>query len=465
MAEIIEMPKLSDTMTEGTVVKWLKKEGDEVSNGDVIAEIETDKATMDLEVFEDGVILHILVSEGDSIPCKQPIVVVGEEGEEVDLDSIQGGSGGSEESKSAKKEKASDGDKAGSDEEAKDDSDKKEKKASTDKGSGNVSSNGQTEKEHEKDGKIEKPQATLPTAPAPQAESDGKRVKASPLARKIARERGISLLGLRGTGPGGRILKSDVLNVAEHGVAAGMGGSILPAGPVAEEADRKVSNMRKTIAKRLVQSKSEFPHFYVEVEVDAGPMVTMRTSLNEELGQLDDPVKLSFNDFVMKGAAMALRKEPSLNASWEGDTIKQYGDVHLAFGVAIPDGLITPIIREAQNKNLVQISQEAKQLIGKAQNGKLKPDEYTGGTFTLSNLGGPYGVDRFSAIINPPQAAILAVANIVKKPVVDDEDNIVVGHRMALTLSADHRVVDGANAALYLRELKRLLENPSVLLL
>ncbi len=444
MAEIIEMPKLSDTMTEGTVVKWLKKVGDEVSNGDVIAEIETDKATMDLEVFEDGFILEILAAEGDSIPCKQPIVVVGEEGEEFDRKSLK-----SEES-SSKSEKKSTSDKPSKQETASDKSDKQETT---------------TEKEQEKDRTITKPERTLPTAPAPASGSDGKRIKASPLARKIAEERGISLHGLRGTGPGGRVVKADVLSVAEHGVAAGMGGGILPVGKIAEDSSIKLSNMRKTIAKRLMQSKSEFPHFYVEVEIDAGSLVAMRDSLNEELGKLQQPAKLSFNDFVMKAAAMALRAQPALNASWEGDTIRQYGDVHLAFGVAIPEGLITPVIREAQNKNLIQISQEAKLLIGKAMEGKLKPEEYTGGTFTLSNLGGPYGVDRFSAIINPPQSAILAVANIVKKPVVNQFDQVVVGYRMSLTLSADHRVVDGANAALYLRELKRLLESPSILLL
>jgi pyruvate dehydrogenase E2 component (dihydrolipoamide acetyltransferase) len=447
MAEIIEMPKLSDTMTEGTVVKWLKKKGDEVSSGDVIAEIETDKATMDLEVFEDGVILEILASEGDSIPCKQPIVVVGEEGEEFDVKSIQSSGGG---------------DDSGSKKDAKKESQSSEKPVTKEDQPERDSS---TEKEQQKDATIEKPEHTLPTAPAPASGSDGKRIKASPLARKIAKERGISLHGLRGTGPGGRIVKGDVLNIAEHGVAAGMGGGILPVGKITEEGSVQLSNMRKTIAKRLMQSKAEFPHFYVEVEIDAGPLVSMRGSLNEELSKLQDPAKLSFNDFVMKAAAMALRAQPALNASWEGDSIRQFGDVHLAFGVAIPEGLITPVIREAQNKNLIQISQEAKLLIGKAQEGKLKPEEYTGGTFTLSNLGGPYGVDRFSAIINPPQAAILAVANIVKKPVVNQFDQVVVGHRMALTLSADHRVIDGANAALYLRELKRLLESPSILLL
>ncbi|MEO0453943.1 MAG: pyruvate dehydrogenase complex dihydrolipoamide acetyltransferase [Verrucomicrobiota bacterium] len=433
MAEVIEMPKLSDTMTEGTVVKWLRKVGDEVASGDVIAEIETDKATMDLENFEDGVLLAIIAEEGDSVPCKQPIAVVGEAGEEVNLEELK---------KGAPEPKA-------------DSSEKKE----------SAPAESQTEKEQQKDAEIEKPVHTLSTAPAPAANSDGARVKASPLAKKIAQEKGISLVGLRGTGPGGRIVKDDVLSFAEHGSAAGMGGSVLPVGPIAVEQSTKVSNMRKTIAKRLVQSKTEFPHFYVEVEVDADPMVAMRGPINDELSKLPQPAKLSFNDFVMKAAAMAMRAQPSVNASWEGETIRQFADVQLAFGVAIPDGLITPIIREAQNKNVVQISQEAKQLIAKAKEGKLKPDEFTGGTFTISNLGGPYGVDRFSAIINPPQAAILAVANIVKKPVVNSEDEIVIGHRMNLTLSADHRVVDGADAALYLREVKRLLESPSILLL
>jgi pyruvate dehydrogenase E2 component (dihydrolipoamide acetyltransferase) len=243
----------------------------------------------------------------------------------------------------------------------------------------------------------------------------------------------------------------------------GAGSWLHPTGFIGKGDERvPLTNMRKTIAKRLQQSKQTIPHFYQEMEVDMAPCMALRTALNARLEKAQPPVKLSFNDFVLKACANAMRKTPLVNAFWEEDAVRMNGSVHLAFGVAIPGGLITPVIANAQDKNLKQISLEAKELAVRAKEGKLKPEEYTTGTFTVSNLG-MFGVERFSAIVNPPQAAILAVGNIVTKPVVDAEGRIVVGQRMSLTLSADHRVVDGAEAAIFLKEVKDLLETPALL--
>jgi len=443
MAEMIEMPKLSDTMTEGTLVKWLKKEGDKVESGDVIAEVETDKATMELEVFEEGVLLKTVVAEGDSVPTGEPVAYIGQEGESVEE---------APKKKSEPEEKDSGGQKADSDEE----------EVKSEQESGKPDDAGSEGRESSDSGK-EAP-AKEPASPSGKQSSDsGQRLKASPLARKIAEEHGINLHRVPGSGPGGRIVKSDVLAAIETG-GASAGWGMYPEGLIAEETSAKLSNMRKTIAKRLVQSKQENPHFYVEVETDAVALVTLRGQLNREFAE-SHGIKFSFNDLVMKAAVMAAREVPQINASFEGDSIRQHGDVHLSFGVALPEGLITPVIREAQNKSLKQITEEANDLIVKAKEGKLKPEEYTGGTLTISNLGGPFGVDRFCAIINPPQAAILAVGNIVKKPVVNERDEIVVGQRMSTTLSADHRVIDGAVAAHFLKALKHYIETPALLLL
>jgi len=422
MADIIEMPKLSDTMTEGRVVKWLKKEGDQVKEGDVIAEIETDKATMDMEVFTSGVLLKIVVPEGVSAPCKSPVAFVGLAGEKID-DSLWKGAPAVE---------------------AKEEAPKKEAAPEPAKSSAPTPSKAPTVS-------IATPVTVF-----------GGTVKASPLAKKIAAELNVNLTNLTGSGPGGRIVRADVLKAQQTG-GAGSDWGLHPIGPIAKEERIAMSGMRKTIAKRLTESKQQIPHFYVEMEVDMGPAMVLRATLNTKLEKLPKPVKLSFNDFVLKACAEGIRKIPAINCSFEEDAIHQFSSVHLAFGVAIPGGLITPIIRDAQNKSLKAISEEAKELAGKAKASKLKPEEYTNGTFTVSNLG-MFGVDRFSAIVNPPQAAILAVGNIVKKPVVDANDNIVVGHRMSLVLSADHRVVDGADGALFLKEVKELLESPALLL-
>jgi pyruvate dehydrogenase E2 component (dihydrolipoamide acetyltransferase) len=422
MAKDILMPLLSPSMTEGTLVKWLKKEGDAVKSGEVIAEVETDKATMDLEAFDSGILRKILVQEGTKVPVQSRIGLIGTKDEKID-DAAPAAPAPSAPAVEAKGAPAP------------------EPKAS----------------------EAAKPAPTA-TAPAPVAVPSSGRVKASPLAKKIAADKGVALASLTGSGPNGRIVKNDVLNAPANGHAPGAGRSIFGAGPVAKEGSTKLSTMRSVIAKRLLESKTTIPHFYLEIEVDAKPMMELRAQLNETLGKLTPPVKLSLNDLVLKAAAEAVRRVPAVNASFEGDSIRQFPDVQLSFAVAIAEGLITPIIKEAQNKSLIQISAEAKSLAGKAKEGKLKPDEFQGGTFTVSNLG-MLGIDSFCAIINPPQAAILAVGNIVKKPVVDANDNIVVGLRQSFTLSCDHRVVDGAVGAAYLKELRELIEKPALLLL
>jgi pyruvate dehydrogenase E2 component (dihydrolipoamide acetyltransferase) len=419
MAKDILMPLLSPSMTEGTLVKWIKKEGDAIKSGDVLAEVETDKATMDLEAFDSGILRAILVKEGERVPINSRIGIIGTKDEKID--------------------------------------------ASAPAPAAAAPATAPAEKPAEPAPAA----AAAPTAsPAPTAIAtapSGGRIKASPLAKKIAVEKHVDLARLSGTGPGGRIVKADVLNAPANG-SAPRGGSLFPAGPVAKEGPTKLTTMRSVIAKRLLESKTTIPHFYLEIEVDAKPMLDLRVQLNDTLGKLNPPVKLSLNDFVLKAAAEAVRRVPAVNASFTGDAIQQFADVQLSFAVAIAEGLITPIVREAQNKSLVQISAEAKALAAKAKEGKLKPEEFQGGTFTVSNLG-MLGIDSFYAIINPPQAAILAVGNIVKKPVVGPNDSIVVGHRQSITLSCDHRVVDGAVGAAYLKELRELIEKPALLLL
>jgi pyruvate dehydrogenase E2 component (dihydrolipoamide acetyltransferase) len=415
MAKDILMPLLSPSMTEGTLAKWIKKEGDTVKAGDVLAEVETDKTTMDLEAFDSGILRKILVPAGVKVPINGRIGIIGTKDEKIDESAPAAPAAAPEAKKEDKAPAAS------------------------------VSAPAKVETSH-----------------APASASNGSRIKASPLAKKVAKEAGVNLATLTGTGPGGRIVKKDVLGAPAGGSSGGS--SIYPRGPIAKEGVQKLSAMRSIIAKRLLESKTTIPHFYLEIEVDAKPLLDLRAQLNDSLGKLNPPVKLSLNDFVLKATAEAVRRVPAVNASLEGDSVRQFADVQLSFAVAIAEGLITPIIREAQNKSLVQISGEAKSLAAKARDGKLKPEEFQGGTITVSNLG-MLGIDRFSAIINPPQAAILAIGNIVKKPVVGPNDEIVIGHRQSITLSCDHRVIDGAVGAAFLKELRELIEKPALLLL
>ena len=446
MAEIIEMPKLSDTMTTGTLVKWLKKEGDKVASGDMIAEVETDKATMEVECFEDGVILKHYLQEGDSVEVGGPICAVGEKGEEAPK----------VEAKASAPAKAEDSEET-ADEEAETEDAKEEEAEEA------------SENKEAAPAKEETPAPKASPAPAASAGagSGDNRVKASPLARKIAAELGVDISRVKGTGPGGRIVRADVEEASKNPAAAmvASSGPALLLGQL-EEKSEKVTNMRASIAKALVKSKTEAPHFYLQSEVDAAPLAAIRKDLNDFLAALPPEqggIKYTVNDLILKAAAMAVRLVPAINRSWQGSTIKQSGSVHLAFGVAIDDGLVTPVIRDADTKPLRQIAVEARELIAKARDRKLKPEEMSGSTLTVTNLG-MFGITDFYGIINPGNAAILSIGATIKQPVVDEHDNITIGYRMKVGLSGDHRVIDGAVGAQYLQALGSILQKPAILL-
>jgi pyruvate dehydrogenase E2 component (dihydrolipoamide acetyltransferase) len=427
----IQMPKLSDTMTEGTLVAWKKKKGDKVSAGEVIAEIETDKATMEWESPEDGVLSEIYVEEGGKVNVGEKIAFIGEPGEKAP----------DEGKKTVAKEEAP----------AKKPQTEKDKAAAA-----------------EKQKKEPQPAAAKQSAEkqpaAPKTSTEEARVKASPVARRLAGELGVELAGVNGTGPDGRVTESDVRAAAKSRsqMQRAPATSALAATKAVVGTRINLSGMRKVIAERLVESKGPVPHFYLNIEIDAGPLMAARAEL-KSAGEGADTSKITVNDFVLKAAVEAAVKIPKVNASFDGDAIVQYADVDLGIAVAIPDGLLTPVIRGAQNKSLRELSETAKDLAGRARNKRMKPEEFHGGTFTVSNLGG-MGIDSFSAIINPPQGFILAVGAITKQPVVDNNDQITVGQRMSIWMSCDHRVIDGALGAEYLKELRHLLENPALLL-
>ncbi|MFO8027252.1 MAG: dihydrolipoamide acetyltransferase family protein [Opitutales bacterium] len=455
MATLIDMPKLSDTMTVGTLVKWLKNEGDSIESGDMIAEVETDKATMEVECFDDGVLLKQYCSEGQEVPVGGAIAAIGEEGEEapeVDNEAPAGDDAGQEPEAEAA-------------EASKEASKTEEKEAPEPEAPKTEASDSAAAKT---------PDSTPAEAPAAPTTDSGDRIKASPVARKIAAEKGVDLATVKGSGPGGRILKEDVLNAEPTPApAAGDTGAEAPAKaepakPAAtlEELDLPVSNMRKSIAKALVASKTQAPHFYLQIEVDGAPLAALRKELNAKLAELPKEhggTKFTVNDLTLKAAAEAVRRVPAINRSWGGETIKQHANVHLAFGVAVDEGLVTPVIREAETKGLRQIGAEAKVLIKKARDKKLAPDEMSGSTLTVTNLG-MFGISDFYGIINPNNAAILSIGATIKKPVVNEKDEIVVGQTMKVGLSGDHRVIDGAVGAQYLQALKEILETPALML-
>jgi pyruvate dehydrogenase E2 component (dihydrolipoamide acetyltransferase) len=435
----IQMPKLSDTMTEGTLVAWKKKEGDQVSAGEVLAEIETDKATMEWESPEDGTLTEIYVQEGGKVNVGDKIAFIGGEGEEAPK----------EEEKGKEKEEK--------DEEPKKAEQPKEEKPKTEEKAEEKAAPTKAEKkaEPEKAGVSPAQPAPMP----PQAEEA--RVKASPVARRVAAELGVDLSTVKGTGPEGRVTETDVRAAAKSKPATPA--PRVPAPVKAGESARiQLSGMRRIIAQRLVESLGPVPHFYLIIDINAAPLMEAREEL-KSAGESADAAKITVNDFVLKAAVQAAVKVPRVNASFDGDAIVQYADIDLGVAVAIEDGLLTPVIRAAQDKSLREISELAKDLAHRARNRRMKPEEFQGGTFTVSNLGG-MGIDSFSAVINPPQGFILAVGRITKIPVVDDCDQIIAGHRMSLTMSCDHRVIDGALGAEYLKELRHLLENPALLL-
>ena len=422
MATYIEMPKLSDTMTEGTLLKWRKNEGDKVTTGDVLADIETDKATMEMEAFDDGILHKHLVAAGAKAPIGSKIAILLTKGEAPPAEGTD----------------ASDAPKASAP--AKGDAAPAPAAVET---------------------------STPKAATAAPANTSGGRVKASPLAKKIAAEKGVDLTSLSGTGPGGRIVAKDVEGAksgGSHDVRKGIAAPLPIQATPAKEGDQRIplSGMRRVIAERLLTSKTTIPHFYLNIEVDAAPLMKFRAEANAASEASGGP-KYTVNDFVLKAVIAAAVKVPAVNASFAGDAIIQYGSVNLSVAVAVDEGLVTPVIRDAQTKSLRDISAAVKDLATRARGKKLKPEEYQGGTITVSNLGS-YGIDSFSAIINPPQALIISVGAIVKKPVVGANDAIVAGQRMAIGLSADHRVVDGAVGAQYLAELRKLIESPALML-
>ena len=441
------MPKLSDTMTEGTLVAWKKKKGDNVSAGEVLAEIETDKATMEWESPEDGTLAEIYVEEGGKVNVGDKIAFIGGEGEEAPKEEEKG----KEEKPEVEEEK---------EEEKPDELKAKEKEPKNEEPKKEPEKKGEQKKE-KKEKPVEagvSPAPTQPTRPPPQPQEA--RVKASPVARRIGAELGVDLASVKGTGPEGRVTETDVRAAAKSKIGARQPSA--PAIKAGESARIQLSGMRKIIAQRLVESLGPIPHFYLNIEIDAGPLMQAREEL-KSAGEGADAAKITVNDFVLTAAVQAAVKVPRVNASFDDDAIVQYADVDLGVAIAIEDGLLTPVIRAAQNKSLREISELVKDLAHRARNKRMKPEEFQGGTFTVSNLGG-MGIDSFSAVINPPQGFILAIGKITKVPVIDDCDQIVVGHRMSITMSCDHRVIDGALGAEYLKELRHLIENPALLL-
>ena len=421
-ATLILMPKMSDTMTEGTIAAWHKKVGQVVKSGDILAEIETDKATMELEAYEDGTLLYIGVKEGDSIDVDGVIAVIGEK--DADYQKLL-------DANSAKSQKT-------------DDADKVEEPA--------VEATKDTSK-----AMAENTQTT--TRQVTESTDTGDRVKASPLAKKIAADKGFDITKIKGSGDNGRIIKKDVESYVpapeKESPTSGKEKSFVLPQVVGEERfeETNVSQMRKTIAKRLAESKFTAPHFYLTMEIDMDKAVEARKSINEY-----SPVKISYNDLVIKAAAAALRQHPKVNSSWRGDKIRMNQHIHIGVAVAVDEGLLVPVVRIADNKSLSHIAAEVKELGQKAKNKQLQPKEWEGNTFSISNLG-MFGIDEFTAIINPPDACILAIGGIKETPVVKN-GQIVPGNIMKVTLSCDHRVVDGATGAAFLQTFKGLLEDP-----
>src|SRR5882724_7889768 len=448
----IQMPKLSDTMTEGTLVAWKKKKGDQVSAGEVLAEIETDKATMEWESSEGGTLTEIYVQEGGKVNVGDKIAFVRGEGEEAPKQ---------EASEQKKQEEPKPVEKK-----------TKQRQVETEKSTPAEAHQKETEPPQQQGvGAAVSAARTETTQQKPQAREqkpEEPRVKASPVARRIAAELGVDLSTVKGTGPDGRVTETDVRAAAKTVTAGATGGATKPQAqaPIAvkpgESAHIQLSGMRKIIAQRLVESLGPVPHFYLTIDINAGPLMEAREEL-KSAGEGADAAKITVNDLVLKAAVMAAVKVPRVNASFDNEAIVQYADVDLGVAVAFEDGLLTPVVRAAQDKSLREISALAKDLAHRARNKRMKPEEFQGGTFTVSNLGG-MGIDSFSAVINPPQGFILAVGKVTKMPVIDDSDQVMVGHRMSITMSCDHRVIDGALGAEYLKELRHLLENPALLM-
>jgi pyruvate dehydrogenase E2 component (dihydrolipoamide acetyltransferase) len=417
MATKVHMEALSPTMEEGRLVKWTKHEGDPVKSGDTLAEVETDKAVMELVARADGQLLKVMVPEGMTVPVGSVVAWIGKPGEKVD------GTGSGE------------------------------------PGAAKTAGAGSREQ-----GAVKPPTpAPVPApAPAPAEPADAPRVKASPLAKRIAKEAGVDLKLVQGSGPGGRVIKRDVeAGATQARAVVPAPRSPLPAPPGTPYEDVPLTQIRKTIAKRLAASIGPIPHFFLTTEVDMERGAEAREALNKQLG--DEGGKISFNDIIIKAVALALVQHRACNAWFQEDHIRYWNEVHIGMAVAIEDGLITPVIRNADVKSLREIAVESRELADRARNRRLKPEEYTGATFSVSNLG-MFDIDQFTAVINPPEAGIVAIGSIVAKPVAEG-DRVVVRRRLRLTMSCDHRVIDGATGAVFLKTLKQMLENPLAMLL
>ncbi|HEX8319382.1 pyruvate dehydrogenase complex dihydrolipoamide acetyltransferase [Longimicrobium sp.] len=462
MATKVYMEALSPTMEEGRLISWLKNEGDDVKEGDVLAEVETDKATMELVARGSGVLRKRLIGDGETSPVGTMIAVIA--GADEDVSSLTGGA----DAKPSPAPAAATGEAS--------------PPAASQAGSAAQDEAGAPQADASPTPTSDaKPQATSaeaqPSTVSAEGGADGGRVKASPLARKLAAEAGMQIGAVQGSGPGGRIVKRDIEEaVARGGTPAAAAAPAAPAeaaqpqvpapAPVPVSTDARfrahpLTQMRKTIARRLAQSIGPVPTFYLTIEVDMGQAMSLRGRINERFAK--EGVKTSPNDLVIKAVAVALRRHPFVNAAWTGDAIHLFEQVHIGVAVAIDEGLITPVIRDADLKGISDISREVKELAGRAREKKLKPEEFTGSTFSISNLG-MFGIEEFTAIINPPEAAILAVGAITPKVVVDDDGNMAIRQRMRVTLSCDHRVIDGATGAAFLQTLKQYLEDPMLMI-
>lgn len=417
MAEVITMPKLGFDMAEGILVRWVKGEDEQVEKGEVLAEIETDKATVEVESIISGVVRKHIIDEGTAAPVGAPIAVIGEAAEEIDLEAILG------EVKEA-------------------------------------------EPVLETQEPIPEPTPAMsePTPPAPEIAVEGRLpdgVRASPVARRLAAEHGLDLRTISGTGPGGRIVKQDVeSSLKEQPVRLVEAVPYLPPSERRETERIQMSKLRAIIGRRMTAAKQQLPHFYVTIDLDAAPMMALRSELNS---MLPEGEKISVNDFIVKGAALSLREFPNLNASLDGDEIIHHGEINIGVAVAVEDGLLTIVVRDADLKPLRMISNETRQIVARARAGRVRPEDIEGSTFTVSNMG-MFDVDHFIAIINPPEAAILAVGSVQDVPVIH-EGVVIPGQRMKCTLSADHRITDGAEAARWLQVFKNYIERPLHLLL
>jgi pyruvate dehydrogenase E2 component (dihydrolipoamide acetyltransferase) len=426
MAEVVYMPKLSDTMTEGVVAAWTKKVGDTVKAGEVLAEIETDKATMEFESFFDGVLLHIGVETGKAAPVNSVLAIIGQAGEDISAALASAAAGAPGATTSAPEPTPAPAPEVAS-----------------------------------APAPVAAP-APAPTpapvaAPVVAANNTSDRVFASPLAKKLASERGIDIQAVAGTGENGRIVKRDVDHYVPYTPASKPAAAMSSTGQVSYY-DEPISQMRKTIARRLAESKFTAPHFYLTLDIDMSNAIATRKSLNSL-----DGVKVSFNDMVIKAVAMALRQHPTVNSAWMGDFIRRNEHVNIGVAVAVDEGLLVPVVRFADNKGLTQISAEVREFAQKAKDKKLQPSDWEGNTFTISNLG-MFGIESFTAIVNPPDSCILAIGGIKEVPVVKN-GQVVPGSVMKVTLSCDHRVVDGASGASFLQTFKTYMEQPAAMLL